>query len=81
MKKEGLDVMVQELKSGRIIYTEDKAYAYTGDVFTTSVRYDQNKDRFLWELNQSTAEGNQCIQSRHISLEKCHFYLANAPRY
>ena len=75
MKQEELNQIFEQFKSGKILYSQDRTYAYSGDIHATVIRYELSRKVLLWELYELTANGDFCSRSEVIPLENIYTFI------
>jgi len=70
MSPEELNTIIAQLKNGKIFYQEDRAYAYSGDIYVQVIRYCAIQDCLLWETYDLTPVRDFCSRSEIIPNEK-----------
>lgn len=75
MTKQELHLILNELKEGKIFYSQDRTFAYSGDIRAEVIKYDNYADKVLWELYDLTPNGDFCTRSEEILLEKLSSFI------
>lgn len=75
MNKKELAIIIQNLKEGKIFYSQDRDYSDSGDIFATVIRHNENQNNLLLELYNLTGNGNYCKSSKPLNEQALENYI------
>lgn len=75
MTHQELQHVIEQFKTGKIYYSQETSYTYSGDINVKVIRYDVSRACFLWEIYHLHGNGEEQSRSEAIIPEKLDFYL------